>query len=488
MLPKLARNKPIRSHIAMSIALLDNATLTAVQRITGAAVSRSRASVDVDLLAYENYVQARLFYDSVVVVDDYISAHRQARIDAFANVTFIDKNDLKLKEISATAAEISDQIRPEIRGGDFADHDLKALFELLQTHMVCTWDIASSVYHLTLKVLAESGSDDFKKYGAVASAIFQELSDASNSGRRVSPEVELVDRFGHPITEGYHVPGARWGSGESSPDSSTIEAFVAALVWLSNRAIYYTLVSAHIKADSFLYPIRQAYQQYYLAKTLRYDQEFPKRLVTKLGQTLSRDVTEIINGGELAAGAIDLPIFSAWLVNNKRDSLDALEELETTRRLPDFVDAREQLADLKALFENSDRAAANRKIAKISDRLNAVSNRMRQKYSIETAQGVPLTRMVAVYNGVATLAGLPTLPKIDARVKLPTILSDIRRETGLCSIYRNAVNDLTTFARLGNLKDVLGRRVRIDPKAHVYSAKAEAPRFRASHSPFKSPM
>lgn len=472
----------------MSIALLDNATLTAVQRITGAVYSRSRASVEVDLLAYENYVQARLFYDNVVVVDDYISAHRETRLAAFENVRFLDSKDLKLQEISSIATSIASQIRPEVRGGDFADQDLKALFELLQTHMVCTWDIASSVYHLTLKVLAESGSEEFKKYGAVASAIFQELGDASSSGRRVNPGVELVDRFGTPITQGYHVPGARWGSGETSSESSTIEAFVAALVWLSNRAIYYTLVSAHIRADSFLYPIRQAYQQYYLAKTLRYDQEFPKRLVTKLGQTLSRDVTEIINGGKVSVGAIDLPVFSAWLVNNRRDSLDALEELETVRKHQDFVDAREQLVELRDLFESSDRVAANKKAAKISEKLDGVSRRMRQKYSIETAQGVPLTRMVAVYNGVATLTGLPTLPKIDAKIKLPSFLSDIRPESGVCSIYRNAVNDLSTFARLGNLRDVLGRRVRVDPKAHVYNPKAEAPRFRASHSPFKSPM
>jgi hypothetical protein len=472
----------------MSIALLDNATITAVQRITGAAPSRSRDSIDVDLLAFENYVQSRLFYDNVVVVNDYIVAHREERRAAFPSINFIDPNELELQEITTIAKERSDQVRPKIQGGDFSDKDLKALFGLLQTHMVCTWDIASSVYHLTLKVLADNGSDEFRKYGAVASAIFQELGDASNAGKRINPKIELVDRFGNPISEGYRVPNARWGAGETSEASPAIEAFAAALVWLSNRAIYYTLVSAHLKADSYLYPIRQAYQQHYLAETLRYDQQFPKRLVTQLGQTLSRDVTEIVNGGALTAGAVDLPIFSAWLVNQKRDTLAAIEELETIRNHQDFIDAREQLAELRSIFEDNDLSDANKKSAKIAGKLEKVSSKMRQKYSIETNQGVPLTRAVAIYNGVASLAGLPKLPKIDAKIKIPAFLTDLRRETGFCSIYRNAVNDLTTFSRLGNIRDVLGRRVVIDPKAHAYNAKAEAPRYRDRHSPFKSPM
>lgn len=472
----------------MSIALIDNATLTAVQRIIGAAPSRSRDSVDVDLLAYENYVQARLFYDNVAVVDDYIAAHKGNRAKAFPQVRFIDSKDLKIQEIAVVANEISSQIRPKIRGGDFSDRDLKSLFELLQTHMVCTWDIASSIYHLTLKVLADSGSEEFDKYGAVASAIFQELSDASSTRNRVRPQIELVDRFGCPISSDYRVPDARWGAGETGAMTPAIEAFVAGLVWLSNRAIFYTLVSAHIKADSYLYPVRQVYQQHYLAQALRYDQDFPKRLVTQLGQTLSRDVIEIINGGKLNAGGIDLPVFSVWLVSNRRDTLEALDELETLRNKKDFVDAREQLAELRSIFEDDDLATANKKMEKISRKLENVSSRMRQKYSVETKQGIPLTRIVSVYNAFAALSGLPGLPKIDTKMKVPPFLSDLRRETGFCSIYRNVVNDLATFSRLGNIRDVLGRRIAIDPKAYSYNPKAEAPRYRDKHSSFKSPM
>lgn len=472
----------------MSAALLDNATLTGIQRVIGTAPSRSRESVDVDLLAYENYVQARLFYDDVVVIDDYIPKHQSQREMEFPVVKFINSADLHIQEISKIATEIASATRPQIKGGDFADGDTRALFDLLQTHMVCTWDVASSVYHLNLKVLAENGSEEFDKYGAVAIAIFQELNEASSSGTRPSSKVELVDRYGNAITDGYTVPGARWGSGESGAPSGAITAFVAALRWLSNRAIFYTLVSAHIKADSFLYPIRQAYQQHYLAQALRLDQNFPKRLVTQLSSALSRDILEIQNGGALAAGAIDLPVFSAWLVNKHRDSLGALDELESLRKHQDFIDAREQLAELRTFYDDNSLIKANRAAAKIGDGLKRISTRMRQKYSVQTNQGVPTTRLVTVYNAFAALQGFPLMPKIDMRVKIPQFLQDMRREIGFSSIYRNAINDLATFARLGNIRDVLGRRVHIDPNAHAYNPKAEPPEYRHRHSPFKSPM
>lgn len=472
----------------MASALLDNATLTAVQRITGQAPSRSRDAVDVDLVAFENYVQARLFYDDLVVIDDYLPQHREARRAAFPHLSYVNPDEFKLMEISATANAASDKIHPKIQGGNFANPEFKALFDLLQTHMVCTWDIASSVYHLNLKVLASRGSDEFQKYGAVATAMFQELNDARSTGKRIQNKVELVDRFSKPITEGYTVPDAKWGGGESGPPSGAIQAFVASLVWVANRAMYYTLAASHIKADAFLYPIRQAYQQYYLTQSFNYDASFPKRVVSQLSSTLARDVAEVHNGGLLSAGAMDLPVFSAWLANTCGDPLAALHALEDIRLQKEFVEAREQVSELREIYNDGSLVDANRKISKISSRITKVSASMREKYSIKTQQGVPLTRLVTVYNAFAVLKGFPPLPRIDVAIKIPQFLRDMKREVGFAAVYRNVMNDLATFGTLGPVRDILGRRVEVDKNAIAYSPKSEDPRFRHAHSPFKSPM
>jgi len=472
----------------MATALIDNATLTAVQRITGQVPSRSRNSVDVDLVAFENYIQARLFYDNIAVIDDYIPQHRTERHSAFPDLSFIDPNDYKLKEISDISDAASDRIHPRVEGGEFSNPEFKKLFQFLQTHMVCTWDISSSVYHLTLKVLAEQNSHEFEKYGAIATAIFQELGDSRYAGRRAEKDVELVDRYGKPIQKGYKVPNAKWGSGNSTGEASpAINAFIASLVWIANRAMFYTLAAAHLKADAFLYPIRQAYQQHYLAQNFKYEANFTSRLVSQFSTTLGRDIAEIHHGGSLAVTGIDLPVFSAWLANSCGDPAAALFAVEEIRNQKEFVEAREQISELRDMYNDASIADANKKLAKMNSRITRISAVMRDKYSITSRQGIPLTRLISVYNTFALFKGLPPLPKVDLNVKIPHFLLDMKREVGFAAVYRNIVNDLSTFGSLGETRDIMSRRVVIS-KERAYSPKSESPIFRNAHTKFKSPM
>jgi hypothetical protein len=93
-----------------------------------------------------------------------------------------------------------------------------------------------------------------------------------------------------------------------------------------------------------------------------------------------------------------------------------------------------------------------------------------------------------VYNVFAVLKGLPPFPKIGLSVKIPQFLRDMKREVGFAAVYRNVMNDLGTFGALGQVHEILGRRVKIDKNAIAYSPKPEDPKYRHAHSPFKSPM
>lgn len=303
----------------MTYALIDNSTLTAVQRLTGQVLTKSRDSVDTDIVAFENYIQAILFYDRLVAVDDYIPAHRDARISSFPDITFLTKSDFNLDEIEVTATAKANQLQPKLQGGEFVNDDFKKLIELLQTHIVCTWDISSSVYHLTLKSLSDN-PEEFDKYGTVAASIFAELGDASDAGKRTSGNVELVDRFGNPIGRGYKVPGAKCGDGTSSGEASgAIKAFVASLVWLANRSIFYSLTAKYLQADTFLYPIRQAYQQSYISQTCHYGFDYAKHIVEHFSTSLSTDLIDVHNGGLTTSTSTELPVFSAWLAKQTGD-------------------------------------------------------------------------------------------------------------------------------------------------------------------------
>jgi len=472
----------------LSFALIDNATLTAVQRVTGDIQTKSKDSVDTDIIALENLIQAILFYDDLLAIDDYKPEFRASRAESFPYIRFLGKDSFGIGDLDATAKALADEISPEIRGGEFADEDFRNLIELLQTHIICNWEISGSIYFLMLKGLAEVGSDEFKKYGNLAASIFSELTDADRAGQRSSSQVLLVDSSGNPITKDYVVPGAKWGDGTSGGATKAVYAFVAALTWLANRSIFYSLVGKHLQADTFLFPVRQAYQGYYISRTARYGLDYTKRIVQTFSTALSKDVIDIQKGGLALATAIDLPIFSAWLVLESGEIDKVIDSAFEVRDSDEIATAREQLREIRNALDNDDLPTSGKRSSKIISDLEASSARIRERFGITTAQGVPVTRLVHIYNTVAAAAAMPTLPDYDFQLPLPRFLRDLRQPRGFAALYRNIANDLGTVWSLGNARDLLGARVVRDESAVVYNPKNEAPRYRYAHSPFKSPM
>lgn len=473
----------------MTYALVDNSTLTAVQRISGQALTKSNDSVDTDIIALENLVQAILFYDRVIAIDDYIPQYRESRMSEFPDITFLNKGDLNLDQIETTSFEESAKLHPKIKGGEFVNKDFKNLIELLQTHIVCTWDINSSIYHLTLKSLSDN-QQEFDKYGNIAAAIFSELGDAQESGNRTSGNVELLDQFGRPITSDYKVLGAKWNNGgESSGEASgAIKAFVASLVWLANRSIFYSLSAKYLQADTFLYPIRQAYQQSYISQTCNYGLNYPKHIVEHFSKLISEDLIDIQSAGLATSTSTSLPMFSAWLAKETGDPAKIVNAAYSIRNNPDLVEAREQFREVRRLFDESGIEDSNKAVGKIISDISKASNGIRVKYGLQTRQGVPVTKLVHVYNTYAALSCLPKMPGYNFKVKIPEFLYNLKQPKGFRSVYRNLTEDLSTVWSLGEARNILGSRIAKDEKARAYSPKQEQPRFRYAHSQFKSPM
>jgi len=472
----------------LTYALIDNSTLTAVQRITGEALTKSDDSTDTDIVALENFIQAILFYDRMVAIDDYIPKFREIRTASFPEITFLNKSDYKLDEIELTAIQKANQLKPKLRGGEFVNEDFKSLFQLLQTHIICTWDISSSIYHLTLKNLSDS-EQDFDKYGNIAAAIFSELGDAAETGHRTEGIVELLDRFGNPITDGYKVPGAKWGDGTSSGEASgAISAFVASLVWLANRSIFYSLTAKYLQADTFLHPIRQAYQQHYISQTCNYGLDYPRHIVEHFSTAVSKDLIDIHKAGLATATSTSLPMFSAWLAKETGDPAQIIQAAYNIRNNSEFVEAREKLREVRRLFDESDIGVANKAVTGIIGDIDKGSNDIRIKYGLQTRQGMPFTKLIHVYNTYAALNGLPAVPEYNIKVKIPEFLYDLKTPKGFRAVYRNLTNDLSNVWSMGEARDILGSRVNKDEQAIVYNPKQEQPRYRNAHSPFKSPM
>lgn len=63
----------------MSYVLIDNSTLTSVQRLLGEIQINNKNIIEGDILATENLIQSILFYDDILVIDDYKEEFKEER-------------------------------------------------------------------------------------------------------------------------------------------------------------------------------------------------------------------------------------------------------------------------------------------------------------------------------------------------------------------------------------------------------------------------
>src|ERR1700733_10714593 len=106
--------------------LVDNATLSGVERITGTSSTLNLNNIDNDILCFEKLITAILFSDTLIGVDDYKDQYRSSRFKNFSFISF---------EGSKPAG------------------DVVSFFESLKIDPQMRWDIFTSSEYLTLSLL-----------------------------------------------------------------------------------------------------------------------------------------------------------------------------------------------------------------------------------------------------------------------------------------------------------------------------------------------
>ncbi|WP_235165474.1 MULTISPECIES: hypothetical protein [Pseudomonas] len=81
----------------MSYALIDNATLTAAQRATGAVAVKTSDTINGDLCVLENLLQGNLFYDDFLCIDNYKPEHRDSRKQHQDGATYTSEASVGLR-------------------------------------------------------------------------------------------------------------------------------------------------------------------------------------------------------------------------------------------------------------------------------------------------------------------------------------------------------------------------------------------------------
>jgi hypothetical protein len=101
----------------MRCAVLDNATLTAVQRLLGEIEVENTFSLDGDIAAFETLIQAILFYDTVLYIDDYKQEFRSSRRAAFHFLGAIDAPSIAYQELIRAATALVDGVILKVKAG-----------------------------------------------------------------------------------------------------------------------------------------------------------------------------------------------------------------------------------------------------------------------------------------------------------------------------------------------------------------------------------
>lgn len=466
----------------MSYALIDNASLTAIERACGEIVVKNPDTINGDLVAFENLVQAILFYDKLVCIDNYKAHHREKRIRKFDFIEFVDNNRFDLPEIHKIALSEAGHIKPEVRGGEFVDSTFRELIEKLKLNIVCTWDKSTSIYYLTMKMLGQPNTPEYEKYSDISSAIYNELSDMGGTDGYWSKDAKYVSSSGHHHTK----HELRNKVNRLGGITKALEMFIASLNWLAYKTIYYSVAAKHFKADSFLHPIRHTYQMYWFQKTGAFGFDYTSRLTQSLSKRVSTVNSEIINHGRSAAISLDLPVFIAYLALRSGGIKNVIKSALELKNEQHFITARETIREIKIAFDEDGIKEGNAKITKLNRDLDKISGDIKRSYGVPSSQGIQGGFLIKSINSILNLSGIPSLPDREFAISTPSFVKS-NSTKAFTTIFKDISNELISIERLGSVRDVLAKSYVIDDKYYT-PPKTEDPKYRFYESDWKIPM
>ena len=471
----------------MSYVLIDNSTLTSVQRLLGEIEINNKNIIDGDILATENLIQSILFYDDIITIDDYKEEFREDRKKRFDFIRFLSADEFDFNSLQIKAQKEAKSYQPEIRGGEFVDEDFKNILELLKLNIVTTWDISSSEYYLNLKLLGYKDDSDNWKYNSIASAMLEDFFD--RDVKKANYNSTLLDSYGNPIKKGYKVPKAKWSNDGKTNDkllTGQLWSFIASLNWIAYKSIYYTQVAQYFKSDLFLHPIRQSFNIHYMNKIQNFDDNLVQNLLTELKDDSIETIKIIKQSMQPSLETLSLPYFSFWLVNETNDPKHIIEKAYDIKGRQSFIDAREQIAELNNLvYEENDLTKFSQKSQEVKKHMNKTLDKIKSNYGIQTNQGINFNNIVKVFNSTFSTS-IPLI--FDKQVPLPDFLQT--KPKGLGIVYRDITEDLSKISKFAKYRDMITSNINLKQHGERFdlSLHHEAPEYRYSSSQYKSPM
>lgn len=472
----------------MSIALIDNSTLSSVQRVLGNIPIRSKSIIDGDIVAFESLINTILFYNDLIVLDDYKEQYRQNRKEQFPFIRFIKPEEFNNDEILKKTFKIADSYQPKIEGGSISDKLFSNMLAQLDMYIQCTWDISSSVYYLNLKMLGEDDSEEKEKYRTLLGLMFSQLQENTNNSPSEPNKVVLIDRYGKPITEGYKIPKAKWGDGITGGLANNLKTFIASLNWISFRTIFYTEFAEYLKADTFLHPIRQKFQTSYFDQRNKYDADYITGLLDLFSSSTKDCIQTVLQSNRNYNISFTTPLFLGSFISKTKDPKEIIPYCLECRDRKEFIEAREILGEITNYFEDGNFEKASKKAQAIQKKLTTTFNDIYRLYGITTTQGDSVSKTINAINAVTNPLSIPLIPE---SIKDTSFMAEIRKlipKKSFSFIYKDLISELTNVSKLGEIHELISKNVKIETGKAVYEPKFESQKYMDCHLKWKSPM
>lgn len=459
----------------MTNAIIDNSTLSAVERVVGKVPIKPNYDLTGDLAAFDSYLAALLFYDNPVRIDDYKPEFAQARAQNFPELGTVEFEASSYKDFDDAAREISSAGTLSIQAGDVEENELGQFLRDLDLHVCPAWVMQSSDFFLRIRLLSDASGAQIEKYTPLMSAIFDQLSENKNSGKKPDWRKTLLDASGNPIREtaGTKTKGAHSIGGD-------LHAFAAGLNWLAQRSVFYALAAESLDGAAVCHPIRNDYLARFFSDRLMQCGPDQRKAIMAEFQAKSLEVIDASNtllggsGFKLAS-----PVVSAWATLKSGSPREAVNFVNEIRFSAEAIALRARLRDLEALVKSEDAKEARIRAAGLFKDLQVNMNELFRKYAARGEDPYGISVNLMTLTGSFRASGV-----LD---KIASLLPARRKSMAL---LRNITLDVLQNPALGSLSDKLrsDRLVEGDSWDAVYQPKIDKPRFRYSRPYWKKPM
>jgi hypothetical protein len=429
--------------------LIDNSTITAVDRILGNIPLNNYYQVDGDIAAFESFIQGILFSDKLISLADYKPNLTPGRVERYPFIDLIPPQSFEYDHLAEGARRIVENISPIVKQSKLDDHDFGPFIELLKANLAFSWRFHSSVYWLTVSMLTQNYGNEVNRYSRLWELIIGQLreSEQSSSASVDMAILRLHERAGtiRSISDLRNREGVE----------RTVRTFLGSLSWLAFRTCFYSILSQSMGVDVVLHPIRHAFRANMLHRHMGLRPDVYASILGAMNDKIRATTTEVLAYTQPIVSRIELPLFSATLVERTGDVrrvIAAALELRSDKR---FREARAQLMELESLSQKNYVKTAN----KIITGLDRTADILRSEFSISGRQGVHTGPIIAVAGAVLKpLYGLD-FPNIDIRLPVPKAVTRRIGNRGFRGIFRSIVEDLTAIERLGNTRTKLAKAV-----------------------------